>query len=136
MGVVQYIDTAAPELQLIECALYAISSKADRGDILSSTIKNPHIAHPYPRQKSQTGGTGPKGHFSVGPQRGRKDFSLKCIRVFKVPCESGKSEMNEPARGGLKPLHSILSLDGKLHFKFILNLEPLKLFTVCNASTL
>ncbi len=32
-GVVQYIDTAAPELQLIECALYDISSKADRGDI-------------------------------------------------------------------------------------------------------
>ncbi len=26
-------------------------------------------------------------------------------------------KMNEPARGGLKPLHSILSLDGKFIFQ-------------------
>ncbi len=26
-------------------------------------------------------------------------------------------KMNEPARGGLKPLHSILSLDGKFTFQ-------------------
>ncbi len=29
----------------------------------------------------------------------------------------GNLKMNEPARGGLKPLHSILSLDGKFTFQ-------------------
>ncbi len=30
----------------------------------------------------------------------------------------GNLKVNEPARGGLKPLQSILSLDGKFRFKF------------------
>ncbi len=29
----------------------------------------------------------------------------------------GNLKVNEPARGGLKPLHSILSLDGKFRFQ-------------------
>ncbi len=72
--VVQYIDMAVPELQLIDVRSTLFLQKQIVETFLSSTIKNPHIAHPYPRQKSQTGGTGPKGHFSVGPQRGRKGF--------------------------------------------------------------
>ncbi len=47
---------------------YDISSKKQiLKTFLSSTIKNRHIEHPYPRQKSQTGGTGPQGHITVGP---------------------------------------------------------------------
>ncbi len=38
------------------------------------------------------------------------------IEGFSV--NQGNLKVNEPARGGLKPLHSILSLDGKLDFKF------------------
>ncbi len=78
-GVVQYIDTAAPELQLIECALYTISSKADRGDIFIVHDQNPHIAHPYPRQKSQTGAPDQKGTLASDLKGAGKDFSLKCI---------------------------------------------------------
>ncbi len=66
-------------MQLIESALLhdtiIFFLKADRGDIfIVHDQNNPHIVHLYPRQKSQTGGTGPKGHFSVGPQRSRKGF--------------------------------------------------------------
>ncbi len=30
----------------------------------------------------------------------------------------GNLKVNEPARGGLKPLHSIVSLDSKFRFRF------------------
>ncbi len=51
---------------------YDISSKKQIVEtFLSSMIKNRHIEHPYPRQKLQTGGTGPQVHSSVGPQRAR-----------------------------------------------------------------
>ncbi len=35
--------------------------------------------------------------------------------------------MNEPARGGLKPLHSILSLDGNLYFKFNIDFRTVEI---------
>ncbi len=54
---------------------YDISSKKQIVEtFLSSTIKNHHMEHPYSRQKSQTGGTGPQGHFTVWPQRGNPPF--------------------------------------------------------------
>ncbi len=73
-GVVQYIDTAAQELQLIECALYTISSKADRGDIFIVHDQKSSYRTPLPSAEIADRGTGAKGHFSVGPQRGRKGF--------------------------------------------------------------
>ncbi len=45
------------------------------------------------------------------------DFSLICIWGFSVNQENLKE--NEPVRGGLKPMHSILSLDGKFRFQII-----------------
>ncbi len=76
MALLQYIDTAAPELQLIECALYAISSKQDRGgDIFIVLIKNPIQSQPYPSAESPDRDTGPKRHLVSDPQMGRKkDF--------------------------------------------------------------
>ncbi len=49
-GVVQYIQTEAPELQLIECALLHYTTiflqKQIVETFLSSTIKNHYISHP------------------------------------------------------------------------------------------
>ncbi len=59
-----------------------------------------------------------------------------CICVFYgFSVNQGNLKVNEPARRGLKPLHSISSLDGKFRFQNLI-LELLKLFTVFNTSTL
>ncbi len=116
-GVVQYIDTAAPELQLIDMRSTLFLQKQIVETFLSSTIKNPHIAHPYPRQKSQTGGTGPKGHFSVGPQGAGKDLVLNVSEYLRFLCESGKSENERAGARRVKAAAFNLSLDGKFTFQ-------------------
>ncbi len=62
-GAVQYIDTAAPELQLIECALYQDTTIFLQKQIVETFFIVHDIVH--------IAQTGPQGHFSVGPQRGR-----------------------------------------------------------------
>ncbi len=75
-GVVQYIDTAVPELQLIECALYAISSKADRGDIFIVHDQKSSYRTPLPSAEIAD-----RGHRTLASdlKGAGKDFSLKCI---------------------------------------------------------
>ncbi len=78
-GVVQYIDTAAPELQLIECALYAISSKADRGDIFIPRSKILISHTPTLGRNRRPGAPDQKGTLASDLKGAGKDFSLKCI---------------------------------------------------------
>ncbi len=79
-GVVQYIDTAAPELQLIECVLYAISSKADRGDIFIVHDQKILISHtPTLGRNRRPGAPDQKGTLASDFKGAGKDFSLKCI---------------------------------------------------------
>ncbi len=79
-GVVQYIDTAAPELQLIECALYAISSKADRGDIFIVHDQKSSYRTPLPSAENRRpGAPDQKGTLASDLKGAGKDFSLKCI---------------------------------------------------------
>ncbi len=45
------------------------------------------------------------------------DFILQYLSIQGFSVNQGHLKVNEPARGGLKPLHSILSLDGKYRFQ-------------------
>ncbi len=79
-GVVQYIDTAAPELQLIECALDTISLKADRGDIFYHPRSKIFISHtPTLGRNRRPGAPDQKGTLASDLKGAGKDFSLKCV---------------------------------------------------------
>ncbi len=72
-GVVQYIDTAAPELQLIDVRSTLFLQKQIVKTFLSSTIT------PTLGRNRRPGAPDQKGTLASDLKGAGKDFSLKCI---------------------------------------------------------